>query len=136
MINITPHHVGISVADLEASIAWYEAMLGFVVEQRVEIAAIPARIAFLKRGAFRIELFEVAGAAPLPDDRRVPNKDLHTHGTKHLAFSTPNVPALLQELKARGADVAMEAIIQGNPVAFVRDNTGNLIEFVTEAAFQ
>jgi hypothetical protein len=46
------------------------------------------------------------------------------------------VPALLQELKARRAGVAMEAIIQGNPVAFVRDNTGNLIEFVTEAAFQ
>jgi len=136
MVFITPHHVGVSVADLEASIAWYERMLGFTLDERVEIAAIPARIAFLKRGAFRIELFEVAGAAPLPDDRRAPNKDLRTHGTKHLAFSTPDVPALVKDLKARGADVAMEAIIQGNPVAFVRDNTGNLIEFVTEAAFQ
>ena len=135
MIHITPHHVGISVADLDASIAWYENMLGFVVEQRVEIAAIPAKIAFLKREHFRIELFEVVDAAPLPEDRRVPNKDLRTHGTKHLAFSAEDVAALMRELKQRGVDVAMEANIQGNPVAFVRDNTGNLIEFVTASAF-
>ena len=135
MIHITPHHVGISVADLEASIAWYEHILGFVVEQRVEIASIPAKIAFLKRDHFRIELFEVAGAAPLPEERRMPNLDLRTLGTKHLAFSVEDVPALMHELKRRGADVAMEANIQGNPVAFVRDNTGNLIEFVTTSAF-
>ena len=134
-IDIEPHHVGISVADLEASIAWYETVLGFKVDTRVEIPAIPARIAFLKRGRFRIELFEVAGAAPLPEDRRVPNKDLRTHGTKHLAFAVDDVPALMQVLKSRGVDIAMEVNVHGHPVAFVRDNTGNLIEFVTTAAF-
>ena len=41
-------------------------MLGFSVDLRVEIAAITAHIAFLKRGTFRIEMFKVVGTAPLP----------------------------------------------------------------------
>ena len=65
-IKIAPHHGGISVPDIEASITWYQNMLGFKVVRRMNIDAIPAKVAFLQHGNFRIELFEVPGASPLP----------------------------------------------------------------------
>jgi methylmalonyl-CoA/ethylmalonyl-CoA epimerase len=135
MIDLTPHHLGLSVPNLEASIAWYENMLDFKLETHLSVAAIPARIAFLKRGDFRIELFEVEGATTLPEDRRVPNLDLRTHGTKHLAFSVPDVDAAVLEFEALGADVAMHIRVHGKPTAFIRDNAGNLLEFVQTSDF-
>lgn len=127
---LRPHHFGISVPHLEAAIAWYERMLGFSVEERLHIAKIPAHIAFVKRGDFRIEIFEVEGAAPLPDDRRVPNLDLKTHGNKHMCFEVPDVPAAVAALRSAGADIAFELTVDGNPTAFVRDCAGNLIELL------
>lgn len=124
------HHFGISVPDLGAAIAWYERMLGFTLEERVFIAKIPAHIAFVKRGSFRIEIFEVEGAAALPEDRRTPNLDLRTHGNKHMCFEVPDVPAAVTALRTAGADIAFELTVDGNPTAFVRDCAGNLIEFL------
>ena len=125
-------HCGISVPDLEASIAWYHDMLGFSLEQRFAIDAVPFKAAFLRRGDFRIELFEVTGASPLPAGRRYPNEDLRTHGTKHVAFVVQDVRAVFAELKRRGVDIAMDVfIVEGiGPGGFIRDNAGNLIELL------
>ncbi len=125
-----PHHFGISVPDLDAAIAWYGQMLGFALEQRLFIEKIPAHIAFVRRGEFRIEIFQVGGAAPLPNDRRVPNLDLKTHGNKHMCFELPDVPAAVAALRQAGADIAFELTVQGNPTAFIRDCAGNLIELL------
>ncbi len=127
---LRPHHLGISVPDLDSALDWYERMLGFQLESRVALDAISARIAFVQRDGFRIEIFEVPGAAPLPDDRRVPNRDLHTHGNKHLCFEVPSVPDAIAALRAQGADIAFELTVDGNPTAFIRDVCGNLIELL------
>lgn len=127
---LRPHHFGISVPDLDAAIAWYGQMLGFELEQRLFIEKIPAHIAFVRRGEFRIEIFQVGGATPLPDDRRVPNLDLKTHGNKHMCFELPDVPAAVAALRQAGADIALELTVQGNPTAFIRDCAGNLIELL------
>jgi methylmalonyl-CoA/ethylmalonyl-CoA epimerase len=127
-LKMIPHHVGLSVPDLEASIKWYREKLGFDVEKQLSIEHIPARIAFLIKGKFRLELFEVAGAARLPEERRFPDRDLKTHGTKHLALGMKDVRKAMGILKKRGVDVAMESVIEGKPMAFIRDNSGNLIE--------
>ena len=124
------HHFGVSVPDLEDAIDWYQRMLGFSVEKRQFIDKIPAHIAFVKRGEFRIEIFQVDGAAPLPSDRRVPNLDLKTHGNKHMCFEVPDVAAAVAALRAAGADIAFEVKVDGNPAAFVRDCAGNLIEIM------
>ncbi|WP_035180424.1 VOC family protein [Acidocella facilis] len=123
-------HFGVSVPDLDAALDWYGRMLGFTLERRHYMAAIPAEIAFMQCGDFRIELFEVPGAAPLPADRREPNLDLKTHGNKHLCLEVEDVPATVVRLKAAGADIAFEVTVNGQPVAFVRDCAGNLIEFL------
>src|SRR5262245_18192568 len=101
---LRPHHFGISVPSLDEALAWYERMLGFTLEERLTIDKIPAHIAFIRRGDFRVEIFEVAGAAPLPEDRRTPNLDLKTHGNKHMCFEVPDVPAAVARLRAAGAD--------------------------------
>jgi len=126
-----PHHLGISVPDLEASINWYKEMLGFSLEKSMEIKELNAKIAFLYNGNFRIELFEVAGAESLQEARRHPDLDLKTHGIKHLAYEVENVSAFIGELKKRGVDIAMDVNkMENKEMAFIRDNSGNLIEIV------
>ena len=128
-IRLKPHHLGISVADLEASIAWYREKLDFKVVNRLTIDTIPAKIAFLQHGDFAVELFEVPGASPLPEDRRVPNKDLRTHGTKHIALAVKDTKKVVEVLKGRGVDIAKDITeVDQTIIAFIRDNTGNLIE--------
>lgn len=128
--SLRPHHFGISVPDLDAAVAWYGRMLGFALEEQLHIDKIPARIAFVRRDQYRIEIFEVPGAAALPDDRRVPNLDLRTHGNKHMCFEVPDVSEAVTALREAGADIAFELKVEGNPTAFIRDVSGNLIELL------
>jgi methylmalonyl-CoA/ethylmalonyl-CoA epimerase len=133
--GLKPHHCAMSVPDIERSIAWYREMLGFSLEKRGTLPAIGAEVAFLLKGEFRIELFEVPGAEVLPASRRVPNQDLRTHGTKHIAFAVEDILATIDVLRRKGVAIAMEPTnIEGTRVAFINDNNGNLIEFV-ETAF-
>jgi catechol 2,3-dioxygenase-like lactoylglutathione lyase family enzyme len=132
MVEFSFHHGGVSVPSLDEAIDWYGDVLGFAVEKRFFIAAANARAAMVRKGALRFELFEVEGAAPLPDERRHPPSDLKTHGNKHVAFRVDDLEAFLEEVEAKGADVAFvvrEAFGKG---CFLRDCAGNLIEFVEE----
>jgi methylmalonyl-CoA/ethylmalonyl-CoA epimerase len=129
--DLKPHHCGISVPDLEASIAWYRDMLGFSVKALMTLDAVGAKIGFMRHGDFEIELFEVPGASLLPDDRRYPNRDLLTHGTKHIAFEVENLKSVVDTLKERGVNIAMDVTnMPDGKVAFIRDNTGTLIELL------
>lgn len=129
-VPLKHHHGGISVPDLEETIAWYREVLGFEVEKRFDIPAIPAKVALIRRGELRMEIFEVPGASPLPEERRHPDQDAHTHGNKHIAFAVEHVEPMAEELRARGADIVfiMRASFGAN--IFIRDNAGNLLEFV------
>ena len=131
-LDLKHHHGGISVPDLEASIRWYAEVLDFEVEQRLEIPAIPAKVAMLRRGDLRLELFEVPGAQPLPEERRHPNLDLRTHGNKHLAFAIKDLDSAERELKKRGADIVWVRRFEFGANIFLRDNSGNLIELVLQ----
>jgi methylmalonyl-CoA/ethylmalonyl-CoA epimerase len=125
------HHLGVSVPDLEASIDWYRRVLGFELARRQRIETIPADVAILKHGAMHIELFQSEGAKPLPPERREPDSDVRTHGNKHIAFGVADVDAFAQELRHRGADVVWVKHFQhGGANIFIRDNAGNLIEFL------
>ena len=134
-VIVKPLHVGVSVPDISASITWYEEMLGFKLVFDKYFEQLPARIAFMESGDFSIELFEVEEAAPLPADRRVPNLDIRTHGTKHVAYAVDDLKALMDRLKSKKVDVAMDLFqMEGDLVAFIRDNTGNLIELIQQQA--
>jgi len=123
------HHGALSVPDLAASVAWWSDKLGFEVEANMYLDVIPAKIAVLRRGDLRIELFECATAAPLPEGRRHPDSDARTHGTKHVCFAVKDVHAFVDDLKSRGTDIVFVKEVPNNTVAYIRDNAGNLFEF-------
>ena len=132
MADFSFHHGGVSVPSLDDAIDWYGRVLGFALERRFYIEAAKSHAAMVCKGALRFELFEVEGAAALPEDRRHPPSDLRTHGNKHVAFRVDDLEAFLEEVEAKGADVAFvvrEAFGKG---CFLRDCAGNLIEFVEE----
>lgn len=124
------HHSGVSVPNLEQAIEWYRDMLGFQVEERFRIPNANADVAMICRDSLRFELFEVADAKPLPDERRIPDQDLRTHGNKHVAFRVDDAKAFLELLREKGADVAMVVREEYGTGFFIRDCAGNLIEFV------
>jgi methylmalonyl-CoA/ethylmalonyl-CoA epimerase len=127
------HHAGVSVPDLEASIGWYRDILGFEVENRFGIAHAHTKVAMLKRGPLRMEIFEVQDGTPLPDDRRVPDRDLQTHGNKHVCFAIQSVEAAERELRSKGVDIVFVGGLKDMaPNIFLRDNSGNLIEFIEQ----
>ena len=132
MAAFTFHHGGVSVPSLDEAIAWYGHVLGFELERRFFIEAAGSHTAMVRKGPLRFEIFEVAGAAPLPEDRRHPPRDIKTHGNKHVAFRVADIEAFLVEMEEKGGDIAFvvrEAFGKG---CFIRDCAGNLIEFVEE----
>ncbi len=98
---------------------------------RVAQPALSRQIKLLEH-ELRVELFEVLGAQGLPEERRQPNTDLRTHGNKHLAFAVQDADATAEVLKARGADIVFVGHFEFGSNVFIRDNAGNLIEFVQQ----
>ena len=127
---IRMHHGAVSVPNLEESIAWYRKMLGFEVEQRFRIPGEPVEVAMMKLGDLRVELFEAENSKPLDASRREPDLDFRTQGNLHFAFAVPDVHAFADTLRKRGADIVWVREFEFGSCAFIRDNAGNLIEFV------
>ncbi|MBP1627283.1 MAG: Glyoxalase/bleomycin resistance protein/dioxygenase [Holophagaceae bacterium] len=132
--DIRPLHGGISVADMDASIAWYGRMLGFRLRSCKFIPPLNAKVAFLERDGWSLELFEHAESKALPSERRVPNLDIQTQGFKHVAYAVSDIEAAMAELKSKGVDIALDVFpMEGDKVAFIRDNTGNLVELIQQS---
>jgi len=127
------HHGAISVPDLDAAIAWYARVFGFAVEARFHVAAIPAEVAMLRRADMRIEIFAAANAAPLPPERRFPDTDIRTLGTKHLAFAVPDIDAAAAFLRNQQVDIVWVKRFAWGANIFLRDMAGNLLELVEDA---
>lgn len=130
---IKPLHQGISVPDMEASIAWYQKIFGFEKISDAFVEFLNARIVFLQLGEFQLELFEYRGEdkKPLPEERLHPNEDLKTCGTKHVAYSVEDLPAMVEMLKSEKVEFARDMFEMGNDyVCFIKDNSGVLIELI------
>ena len=128
---LKPLHCGISVANMQASIDWYSKMLGFELLSRKQVDMLKCEVAFLKTGDFELELFCHQDTIPLPPDRSIPDKDIQTQGIKHVCYAVENVAQLLDDLRSKGADIVFGPMeMEGTLIGFIRDNTGNLIEFM------
>jgi catechol 2,3-dioxygenase-like lactoylglutathione lyase family enzyme len=132
MAEFTFHHGGVSVPSLADAIDWYGRVLGFEVEKQFRIEPAKANAAMIRKGALRFELFEVEGAEPLPEDRRMPIPDLKTHGNKHVAFQVADLGVFLAEMETKDVDIAFVVRESFGSGCFIRDCAGNLIEFVEE----
>ena len=129
-----PHHVGISVNNLNESILWYRKILNFELESINDFSSIKSKIAFLRHGDFRIELFEHYETINLREYRKHPSTDMKNQGTKHIGFViNEDIKILFDGFKKNGVEVVMGPVLsppKDSMMGFIRDNTGNLIEFI------
>lgn len=114
--DLRPHHVGISVRDMDEAVRFWSEVFGSELDFKAELKPIKTVVAFLKRDGFRIELFRKEGAVPAHADRLKPNTDLLTHGTKHIAFSVEDVQAAAEKLHARGVRIVGVMRGKGTPM--------------------
>lgn len=124
-------HVGISVNNMEKALDWYKKNLDFeLVKDDGYVPPLGAHICFIRNGGFEIELFQYDDPKPIPEDRLMPNSDLQTVGTKHVAFAVPDMKAMKEKLAANGVDIAHEVTMGTDSVMFIRDCSGVLIELI------
>ena len=127
-------HTGISVKDMDTSVEWYDRILGFKKTKDFYAPPLGARIVFIERAdlGYEIELFQYDDPKPIPQDRLVPNSDLQTIGTKHMAVQMDDAKATKEFFLENNVDIAHEVTMEGESVIFIRDPDGVLIEFIAK----
>jgi catechol 2,3-dioxygenase-like lactoylglutathione lyase family enzyme len=131
-------HVAIGVPDLKATVAWYCEMLGFVPDRKFRMEEVRLSAQIVRRGDFRVEIFQFDEPHPMPASRSDVIGDLRTGGLSHFAFAVPNVAEFVTDVQRRGARVIVPVTeyVPGVPVAFIADNAGNLIELISAVSTQ
>jgi glyoxylase I family protein len=133
------NHVGISVSNIERTIAFYRDMFGmeeltpvfpfggpdFSAIMGVENAQ--GRMTMISNGDVRLELFEFANPRPAPRD---PNYPVADHGYSHFGFDVEDIDAVYERLKAAGVPIHCPVIqFQGGIRAiYARDPDGYVFE--------
>ena len=105
-MTFTPHHVGLTVPDLEKAVQWYTSVLGFDVATELTVPDTGLQIAMLVKDGFRLELF----AHPESSRHEPAYSDIALHlpneGWRHLAFTVADLPQTLNETINKGATFA------------------------------
>ena len=142
---ITADHTGITVSNLERSLAFWRDVLGFELSHRAhqtgelaaEITGVPGAeisLAVLKApGGHKIELLQYLA----PADRKQ-HVDLRPCdvGSAHVALTVDNLDAILNQIAASGWRTAGKPQTlrsgpnAGKRVIYVRDPDGTTIEFM------
>ncbi len=119
-------HVVLRVRDLEASLAFYEGVLGCRVERRIDTLGLVQ----LRAGAALIDLVPVDSALGQAGGE-APGETGHNvdHVALRVASLGPEVAARLREGGIEPGEVAQRYGAEGNgPSMYVRDPDGNTIE--------
>ena len=122
-------HIGIAVAELDESLAFFRDALGLEVTAVEEVASQRVRAHFVSVGSTALEILE-ATADDSPIARFVKRRGPGLH---HITLRVDDLAAALAELKERGVrliDEAPRAGAEGARVAFVHPSSshGVLVE--------
>jgi glyoxylase I family protein len=140
-------HTGITVSNLERSLAFWRDVLGFELSHRAhqtgelaaEITGVPGAeilIAVLKAPGHKIELLEYRA----PADRKQLQPRPCDVGSVHVALTTDDLDAVLTTIAASGWKAAGQPqTLQTGPnagkrVVYVRDPDGTTVELMQVAA--
>jgi methylmalonyl-CoA/ethylmalonyl-CoA epimerase len=134
MIRLTDiDHVGIAVADLEASVAEYERLLGVTPTYRERVEDQGVEEVLFAVGSSYIQLLGALGA-DTPVGRALATRGPGIH---HVAYRVDDIAAALDHLRAEGARLIDDAPRPGSrntSIAFVHPKAtgGVLVELVQE----
>ncbi len=97
-------HIGVAVANLEKSIAFYRDNIGLVCTGIEEVAEQKVKVAFIPVGESKVELLEST------DPQGPVGKFLEKKGggVHHVSFRVDDIEARLEELKAQGVPLIDE----------------------------
>jgi methylmalonyl-CoA/ethylmalonyl-CoA epimerase len=130
-LDIKPYAITMSVPNIETTVAWYERVLGFKLDQTKSYPEFKTRLAFLVREGFRVELIEDANAKPGPLRADAP---AHTaiHGYSQFMFQTRDLASVKKHMQSLQVPIhfEFENVELGIKIFFVRDPNQNLITFV------
>lgn len=131
-MSLSAHHVGLTVPNLERSLAWYREALGFEPQLEFDLPN-GARGAMLQTSAgARVELFEVPSADP-GLSWADPPRAMQFSGFGHAGFETDDLDAAYQRAVKAGAKAVWEPRQSPEPgrrMAFLHDPDGNLLELI------
>ena len=140
---IAADHTGITVSDLERSLAFWRDVLGFelshgahqtggLAEQITGVPGAEILIAVVKAPGHKIELLEYRA----PADRKHADLRPCDVGSSHVALTVDNLDAVLETIAASGWKAAgtpqtlTTGPNAGKRVVYVRDPDGTTIEFM------
>jgi glyoxylase I family protein len=123
------HNFALAVRDLDAMIAWYETVLGFVVSERGRFDAVSADYAMIESDGMRIELVSRAGETARPVDRTAPPMHLNVLGWKALVLETDDLAAATAALVQHKVEIvwADQPLSANLRSTMIRDPEGNMI---------
>jgi lactoylglutathione lyase len=129
---VRPHHVGLTVTDLDRARAWYERALGLELQLTFQLPD-GARGAMLRSAdGARVELFEVDGSVGGLTGADPPSA-MRTRGFGHVAFELADLDTGYDAIVAAGGREVWSPRPSPEPgrrMAFVHDLDGNLIELI------
>lgn len=120
-----------SVADLDASILWYEQKLGLQVIMRPPLRGGVA-MALLWGGGLEVELIHDPAARPLGEAAPGVNHSTHIFGIFKAGVRVEDWDRLVATLRARNVPIAIgpfPARADQRANLIIRDNSGNYIQF-------
>lgn len=122
-------HVGMTVSDVDKSLAFYRDLLGLKFILRRANPKGNGEVAFLDAGGCQLELIAPAGVLKTKA-RRVPDIE---PGVRHLTFNFDDMDAVFDKLVAAGVEVVEKPRDAFNRdilsrVAFVLDPDGIVVE--------
>jgi catechol 2,3-dioxygenase-like lactoylglutathione lyase family enzyme len=140
---IAADHTGITVTNIDRSLAFWQDVLGFELSHRAhhtgalasEVTGVPGAeisIAVLKAPGHRIELLEYLA----PPERKRADLRPCDIGSIHVAFTVDNLDAVLSAIAASGwRAVGKPQTLKSGPnagrrVVYTRDPDGTTIEFM------
>ena len=134
-------HTAISVPDIAEAVSFYCDVLGFEVESEsgwpkgakrvdslVGLADSSSKVAMVRMGETRIEIFQYTSPEPNPQN---PDFRVCDHGITHVCLQVQDLHAEYERMKAAGMRFHSEPLTQETGyVIYGRDPDGNIVELI------
>ncbi len=119
-------HTGISVTDIDRTIAWYAEHFGFTEVKRFEKSEMEIRGAIMSLGNAVLEILQPDSPAPVGENCHTLIEHLRKLGANHIAIGVSDIAGCFEQFRKDNVDLVSELI--DDRFFFCKDPDGILIE--------